>query len=440
MSWHRFAHLFRLSWHSLVVNRLRSVLTTLGIVLGVASVIVMLAIGEAARFEAVRQIQELGATNIIIRSVKPPSDGKENTDQYILTYGLTRDDLERISTLPTVQAQTPQREFRKDIRRREQKIEGRVVAVYPNYQTMNGLNMASGRFISQTDSDRFENVVVLGAELADILFPLEDPLGRTVSIEEGYYYRVIGITARRGASISIGSNAAGQSYDRDMYMPFSTDRIRNGDVLVSFKVGTLTAERLEVSQLTVEVAGMENVQRTAALIQGTLDQFHPRKDYEITVPLDLLERAERAQRIFTLVLGAIGSISLIVGGIGIMNIMLATVTERTREIGVRRASAPNAATLPGNFWSRRPRFRAWEGLSALSWACPCPLSSVTSSLCRRFCASGPRWSPLPSPSWSAWFLAPIPLCVPPAWTRSRRCGIFKVQRKSRDREVMPRNA
>jgi len=338
MSTHRLFHLVRLSLHSLIVNKLRSILTMLGIVLGVASVIVMLAIGEAARFEAVQQIQQLGATNIIVRSAKPPSDGKEAADQYILTYGLTRADLARITdTIPTVQAVTPQREFRKDIRHEGQKLEARVVAVLPGYQAMNGLKIARGRFLTQTDNDRFENVAVLAAETAEELFPLEDPLGRSVCIADGYYYRVIGVTERRAATGNIGSSLASQSYNRDVYIPFETDRVRYGDLLVYFKTGTTTAERLEISQLTVEVARMEAVQRTAELIRGTLDQFHTRKDYEITVPLDLLERAEKAQQVFTLVLGAIGSISLVVGGIGIMNIMLATVTERTREIGIRRA-------------------------------------------------------------------------------------------------------
>src|SRR5580700_9422095 len=107
MSSHRLLHLLRLSLHSLVVNRLRSVLTVLGIVLGVASVIVMLAIGEAARYEAIRQIELLGANNIIVRSVKPPDDNKQNPDQLLLTYGVTRLDMERlIATLPTVRAAT----------------------------------------------------------------------------------------------------------------------------------------------------------------------------------------------------------------------------------------------------------------------------------------------------------------------------------------------
>jgi len=239
--------------------------------------------------------------------------------------------------LPTLLAVTPQREFRKDIRHRDQKLEARVVSVLPGYQAMNGLKMARGRFLSQTDNDRVENVAVLGAETAEVLFPLQDPVGSSICIDENHYYRVVGVTSNRAASGNIGSSLSGQNYNRDVYIPFDTDRVRNGALLIYYKSGTYTLERLEVSQLTVEVDRMENVQRTAELIRGTLEQFHPRKDYDITVPLDLLERAEKTQWIFTLVLGAIGSISLVVGGIGIMNIMLATVTERTREIGIRRA-------------------------------------------------------------------------------------------------------
>jgi putative ABC transport system permease protein len=322
-----------------MLHRLRSVLTMLGIVLGVASVIVMLAIGEAARYEAVQQIQQLGATNIIVRSVKPPDDGKEaELERFILSYGITRADVERVAgTLPTVRGVTPQREFRKDVRHGDKKLEARVVAVLPGYQAMNGLKIARGRFLTQMDNDRFDNVIVLGAETAELLFPLEDPVGQAVRIDENQFYRVVGVTERRGSTGSIGSSLVGTDYNRDVYIPFETDRVRNGTLLFYFKAGTRTVERLEVSQITVEVDSMDKVQPTAELIRGTLEQYHPRKDYDITVPLDLLERAERAQRVFTLVLGAIASISLVVGGIGIMNIMLATVTERTREIGIRRA-------------------------------------------------------------------------------------------------------
>src|SRR5450631_3393358 len=133
MSFDRVLHLLRLSLHSLLVHKLRSVLTVLGIVLGVASVIVMLAIGEAARYEAIRQIELLGATNIIVRSVKPPDDNKQNPDQMMLSYGITRLDMERLlATLPTVRAATPLREFRKDIRHHGQQLEARVVSVLPD--------------------------------------------------------------------------------------------------------------------------------------------------------------------------------------------------------------------------------------------------------------------------------------------------------------------
>jgi len=172
----RFLHVLRLGLKSLGVHRLRSLLTVMGIVLGVASVIVMLAVGEAARFKAIQQIQDLGATNIIVRSVKPIEDDKKNEGQWILTYGLTIQDLERIrSTIPTITSVTPMREFRKDVRYEDKKVQGRVVGVTPNYLGMNGLSMSQGRFIEELDLERYRNVAVMGAEAAEILFPIEDP-------------------------------------------------------------------------------------------------------------------------------------------------------------------------------------------------------------------------------------------------------------------------
>jgi putative ABC transport system permease protein len=341
MFYSRLFYVVRLSVRNLFVHGLRSSLTMLGIVFGVASVIVMLAVGEAARFKVIEQIRELGATNIIVRSVKPLDEDKDQANSELLTYGLTRDDMDRLAaTLPTVRSVTPLREFRHDVRRLDRKLEARVVSVMPEYQKMNGLKMARGRFLSQLENERFENVAVLGAETAEILFPLEDPVGRTLFIADKDYFLVflvVGVTERRASSGNVGSSFSGQDYNRDVYIPFETDRVRFGSMLMSFKNGMFKAERLEVSQITVQVDRMENVKRTADLIQGTLEQYHPRKDFEITVPLDLLERAEKTQQIFTLVLGAIASISLLVGGIGIMNIMLATVTERTSEIGIRMA-------------------------------------------------------------------------------------------------------
>ncbi len=338
MSPGRMWHLLRLSIYSLTVHPLRSILTVLAIVLGVASVIVMLAVGEAARVQAVKQIEELGATNIILRSVKPTEESKQNADTGQFSYGVTMDDVDRIqATLPTIRSMTPMREFRKDVRYLDHKLEGRVVSVLPEYEAMNGLKLAKGRFITGLDNERYENVCVLGAETAETLFPVEDPVGRAIRIDEGQYFRVVGVTDKKAASAGVGSSLNSTDYNKDVYIPFATDRVRFGPLLTYYKSGTYKRERLEISQLTIVVDKMENVKETAEVLRGTIDQFHTQKDTEVTVPLDLLERAEKTQRVFTLVLGAIGSISLVVGGIGIMNIMLATVTERTREIGIRRA-------------------------------------------------------------------------------------------------------
>ena len=340
----------QLGLKSLALHKLRSALTALGIILGVASVIVMVAVGEAARFQAVEQIRQLGATNIIVRSSKPTEVKQEDNRQFMLRYGLTQEDLQRIvETVPTVVSATPLREFRKEVRHLDQKLEGRVVAITPDYLKMNGLRMSRGRFITQLDNERFANVAVLAAETAETLFPLSDAIGRSVRIDGDQYYRVIGVTEHRAPSAAIGTSLTAQDYNRDVYIPFATDKVRFGEVLLYRRAGTFEREHLEISQITVAVDAMNHVKQTAEIIEGLIDQFHDQEDTAVTVPLDLLERAEETQRIFTMVLGSIASIALVVGGIGIMNIMLATVTERTREIGVRRAMGANQGDITRQF-------------------------------------------------------------------------------------------
>ena len=351
MFWLGLQHSLRLGLRNIAAHRLRSSLTALGIVLGTASVIVMLAVGEAARFEAIEQIKQLGATNLILRSVKPQEDGKQTqARRLLLAYGLTWADLERVrTTIPTVRAVTPIREFRKQARFREHALDARIVAVTPDYLEMNGLAMERGRFIDEQDDRTYANVVVLGAETAERLFPNRDPLGQSVTLGGSHFYRVIGVTRRRAPTAGTGTSLAAQDFNRDAYVPFSTNRVRFGKVLVSFRAGSLQAEKLEITQLTVAVHSLAEVRPTAQVLQSMIDQFHPEKDVALTVPLELLEKAEQTQRLFTLVLGAIASISLLVGGIGIMNIMLATVTERTREIGIRRALGAKRADILRQF-------------------------------------------------------------------------------------------
>jgi len=219
----------------------------------------------------------------------------------------------------------------------------------PNCLQMNGLKMSLGRFISDVDDETYANVAVLGAELAEKLFPVDDPIGQLVHVGDHHSYTVIGVTEQRAPSAGIGSSLSAQDYNRDVYLPFATDQVRFGKMLITVKTGSRQFERLEVSQITVAVDDMVHVKKTAEIIQGLLDQYHTQKDTAITIPLDLLQKAEETQRIFTLVLGAIASISLVVGGIGIMNIMLATVTERTREIGIRRALGAKRGDIGAQF-------------------------------------------------------------------------------------------
>jgi putative ABC transport system permease protein len=337
----RFLNSVVLALRNLSLHKLRSTLTVLGLIFGVSSVVAMLAIAEGASAEAQRQIAELGATNVIIRSIKPMEDLKAargQNDSFIATYGLTHADYDRIvETIPTVVKATPIREFRQEVRHYDQVLEAQVVGAEPSFLALTNQKLDLGRFIEDTDLSTFANVVVLGHEVAEKLFPFGDPLAQSVRVGESHFYRVIGVTAFKAPSAGTGSSIAAQDFNKQVYVPLTTNRVRFGEVLLKQKSGSITAERVELSQITVTIDKMDNVMRTANALKSMLKQFHAREDYGVTIPLELLEKAEATKRIFNLVLGSIASISLLVGGIGIMNIMLATVTERTREIGIRRA-------------------------------------------------------------------------------------------------------
>jgi putative ABC transport system permease protein len=347
----RLAGTIRLGVRSLAANSFRSLLTALGIVLGVASVIVMLAVGEAARFEALEQLRDLGASTILLRSTKPTDEASQQQGVDMLAYGLTYADLGRIqSTVSTVRSAAPMREYRKTVRYEDRKLEARIVSVTPGFLSQNHIAVGLGREISALDEERFENVAIVGAETAKVLFPAQNPLGRSITIETWDRPRafvVVGVTEPK--TLAAGEGAGDVDYSRVVFIPFATDRARFGRDVITMRAGSYQAERIDISQITVSVDTIENVARTAAAIRSLIDQFHPRKDVATTVPLDLLVKAEQSQRLFTLILGAIAGISLVVGGIGIMNIMLATVTERTREIGIRRALGANRRDIAAQF-------------------------------------------------------------------------------------------
>ncbi len=337
----------RLAFKSLLLHKLRSGLTMLGIVFGVFSVIAMLAIGEGASAQAQRQVLALGATNIIVLSVKPPDDGgaatrssgsSSSSRSRMLVYGLLRADFRLLTgTLSRINGAVPMREIPSEVRYLNKTINGRVVGCTTEYLEMNHLELQVGRFLTDQDQDELANICVLAAETAATLFPFEDPLKQSVQIKN-YRYRVVGVTRDRTASAAVGGSMSGQDFNKDVYIPLRTLQVRIGDRVFNSSAGSFSAEQVELNQITLRVKDISDVLPTAEVVKESLARTHGSvKDWDVIVPLELLKQADQIRQIFNIVLGSIAAISLVVGGIGIMNIMLATVTERTREIGIRRA-------------------------------------------------------------------------------------------------------
>lgn len=332
-----FITLVSMAVKSLLMHKLRSFLTILGLIFGVASVIVMMAVAEGASETAQKQIESLGVKNIIVRSVKPV-DRDTNDQSFGLEYGVGFDDMKRIqSILDSVTGATPQREYIHEARFRDQVVDARIVGIHPSYFNANQIQLASGRFLNQADEKYAKNVCVVGEGLAKKLFRNLSPIGRSVQVSNMVFFRIVGVTKWKAPSAGIGSSLSAQDYNLDIYIPLKTDHSRIGRTITKITSSGYKQETIELSQITVQVESTDSIRSTADAIDGLMAQFHRQKDFAITVPLDLLEQAKKTQQIFNFVLGATAAISLLVGGIGIMNIMLATVSERTREIGIRRA-------------------------------------------------------------------------------------------------------
>jgi len=339
---------WRLGVKSLLLHPLRSLLTVLGIFIGTASVIWLLAIGEGISRKAQEQIESLGANNVIVRSIKPPSEATEGSRGPV-PYGLTRDDyITLIDTIPTIERALPIREIRRRFGYRHRLVDGRLVGCTPEYQEVNRLQVARGRFLGETDVEERKNHCVLAAGTAERLFPYEDPLGRSIHVEEDYYV-VVGVMKPRAPSAGIGGSLAAQDFSNDVYVPITTLWDRIGDFVVTRRSGTFEGEIVELSQVTLRVDKIAHVLQTADLIEETIKRSHRFDDVGTTVPLELLEQARVMRLMFMVFMGVIAAISLVVGGIGIMNIMLATVTERTREIGIRRALGAKRGDITRQF-------------------------------------------------------------------------------------------
>jgi putative ABC transport system permease protein len=328
---------------NLWLHKLRSFLSVLGIIIGTSAVISLMAFGEGSMQDALEDIKRQGATNIIAMSVKPPEDGASTRRSFVAKYGLTDADFDRFQkTIPNLVSILPMRIFAAEVRPvvGSRMAAGRVVGTTAQYHTVYKLKdrVEVGRFIEDEDEFPFpRNVCVLGSEIAKELFPGEDPLNKSIKFSgKDRAFHVIGVLKDRSPNTS---GAEIEKYNSDVYIPLAASRSLLGETTTIRSSGMRGAEQVNLHQIVLTVQTMEQVRPTADQVRHLLELYHDRnkKDWDIKVPLDKLEEAERTRDRFTQLMAGIASISLLVGGIGIMNIMLATVTERTREIGIRRA-------------------------------------------------------------------------------------------------------
>ncbi len=347
-------HLWRtvsLGLKSIWLHKLRSFLTALGVVFGVASVVAMLAIGEGASHEAQEQIRKLGSQNIILESVKPP-EGQGNSSEarsVVIEYGLTLRDIQQIrQTVPGISLVVPSRMISENIWNLDRSVDGKILGVLAIYPEMRNRKVLQGRFFSDLELSERLPVCVLNASIAHKLFPLSTPIGKSVRVR-GFYYRILGIMEDEGGAGASGGSSANNDAPAQIMIPATTLMDQYGETFFRYKTGGFEAEKVEFHEAIIRVEEVGQVESRADAIRHLLTRNHKKEDWRIVVPVELLRQAERTKRIFSIVLGSIAAISLLVGGIGIMNIMLASVTERTREIGIRRALGARQADIVVQF-------------------------------------------------------------------------------------------
>ncbi len=320
---------------NLLLHKLRTFLTMLGVVFGVGSVVAMLSVGEGASKEALEQIRKVGSNNIIVSSIKSVEEVSQSTVYSQMSiYGLTYDDELRVAeTFDAIKRVVPVKLIRKEARLGARNLELRVVGTIPVWFELLKRDIMAGRVLMANDAKNRAGVVVLTEFGARKLLATENTIGQMLRIG-GSYYEIVGIVK---SEAGMAGNIQMPDEEIDAYIPIEVAKERYGDIMTRNMAGTRMREMVELHQMIVEVDAIEHVESVAKGIEAMLKRFHKKEDYRVSVPLALLKQAEATKRTFNIVLGSIACISLLVGGIGIMNIMLASVTERTKEIGIRRA-------------------------------------------------------------------------------------------------------
>jgi putative ABC transport system permease protein len=334
----------RLGLKNLRLHKLRSLLTALGIIFGVAAVIIMVAIGEGTKEAALEQVQQLGARNILVRSIKPPESTEASArQQRVLEYGVKWADLERLKTIPGVGVLVPLRDTEQRVIFGDTRVNANAIATTPDVFRVINLRLQKGSFFDWMQYNSGANVCVLGAVAARQLFPYQDPIGQRVQVGTSgmgaTILTVIGVLEPTG--LRAGADSAGimlRDIDQDIYFSLELARKTFGDAIVRRQAGSFERKQIELTEIWLQAERTEDVEQIAAIAENILGHGHPKlQDVDVKAPIQILRNAERLNRMFNFIMVGIASFSLVVGGIGIMNIMLATVTERTREIGIRRA-------------------------------------------------------------------------------------------------------
>ena len=333
--------MIRLGLQNLWLHRLRSFLTALGIIFGVAAVIIMVSIGEGSKQQALARIERLGAKNIIIRSQKPPESQQMSGGQQrsrSMRYGLTWADLKVLQdNFPDAEAVVPLKEVGSQVLRENRRRTSQTYGVTPELQQVANLRLSRGRYLTQADIDENAMVAVIGAEVAKEMFPFDDPLENTLRIDSKAV-KIVGVLAPVGLSGGAGAALVGRDLNLDVHIPISTAGMVFGDRIFRRTSGNFQSSEVQIAEVYITAPSRDDVMLYADLAKRILDVRRPgMPDVGLIVPYELLENAKRDALTWQIVLSAIAGISLLVGGIGIMNIMLASVTERTREIGIRRA-------------------------------------------------------------------------------------------------------
>ena len=346
----------RIAFYGLRDHKFRSFLTMLGIIFGTASVIAMISIGEGAKKQAMAKYQDLGVSNIIIRD-KDFTDTELEQVRTKFSRGLSLGDTKAISDiLPGVKGIAPQAEAKLDAMYGDKSSKATVIGITPEITGILNFRVDEGTFIDTDHYDRQLKVCVLGANIARELFSYEDPLGRYIKLGD-QWFEVTGVLKTRALFTETIGELAARDLNNDVYIPLSTfgKRIPKSNMLLS-----------ELKQVAVRLENSERLLESAGIIKSILTRRHfNNDDFSIIIPYELMEQEKRESRIYNLLLASIAAISLIVGGIGIMNIMLASVLERTQEIGIRRAVGGRRSDIMGQFVTEAMALSITGGLTGV---------------------------------------------------------------------------